>query len=172
MFVLPEIDGSLKVHNRYLQRAGLIQIDEDAPQDATSSGPASSAAPSSASQLPSRGQNGVPGALPIAPAPPDYRRPGTPVSARTKTTPYSTGKSPAFGGGTLLMDAEDIDYSVDANRGKKPPYSYAQLISQAIFDTEEKKLTLNGIYTFIMDKYAFYRHSLGGGWQVRIQSFH
>jgi hypothetical protein len=44
------------------------------------------------------------------------------------------------------------------------------LISQAIFDTEEKKLTLNGIYTFIMDKYAFYRHSLGGGWQVRIQS--
>jgi hypothetical protein len=170
MFVLPEIDGSLKVHNRYLQRAGLIQIDEDAPQDATSSGPASSAAPSSASQLPSRGQNGVPGALPIAPAPPDYRRPGTPISARTKTTPYSTGKSPAFGGGTLLMDAEDIDYSLDANRGKKPPYSYAQLISQAIFDTEEKKLTLNGIYTFIMDKYAFYRHSLGGGWQVRIQS--
>jgi hypothetical protein len=119
--------------------------------------------------LPSRGQNGVPGALPIAPAPPDYRRPGTPVSARTKT-PYSAGKSPAFAGGTLLMDAEDIDYSLDANRAKKPPYSYAQLISQAIFDTEEQKLTLNGIYTFITDKYAFYRHSLGGGWQVGTQS--
>ena len=166
MFVLPQEDGSLEVHNKYLQRAGLIQVDdnETLPKDSAEESP-SVGLPSS-SHAPIRGQNGVTGPLPIAPAPPDYRRPGTPVSARNKA-PFSAGKSPGYAnGGTILMNADDVDLSLDSNQHIKPSYSYAQMISQAILDTEDEKLNLNGIYNFIMDKYAYYRHQLGGGWQV------
>jgi hypothetical protein len=67
------------------------------------------------------------------------------------------------------MNADDVDLSLDSNQHIKPSYSYAQMISQAILDTEEEKLNLNGIYTYIMDKYAYYRHQLGGGWQVSLK---
>ena len=40
------------------------------------------------------------------------------------------------------------------------------MIAQAIFSSDEEKLTLNNIYGWIQDKYAFYRHS-NSGWQVR-----
>lgn len=159
MFVLPEENGSLKVHERYLQRAGLIEVEDDDVQDRNS-------VTTTLASPPSR-TTGLPGQLPIAPAPPDYRRPGTPVSARAKAAPYSTGKSPAYGNGvTMSINGEDVDLSADENRHIKPSYSYAQMISQAILDTKDEKLNLNGIYTYIMDKYAYYRHQLGGGWQV------
>jgi hypothetical protein len=164
MFVLPETDGSLKVHRRYLQRAGLISMEEDEAKDQAAGHPASVDRASSVG--PSRGQNGGTGPMPIAPAPPDYRRPGTPVSARSKA-PYSARKSPAYtNGGTILLSGDDVDLSLDSNCHIKPSYSYAQMISQAILATPDEKLTLNGIYTYIMDKYAYYRHQLGGGWQV------
>ncbi|KAF4632115.1 hypothetical protein G7Y89_g6013 [Cudoniella acicularis] len=164
MFVLPQEEGSLQVDRKYLERAGLIQTaDDDDTQDHDTDAPTSSAAPSGQP----RGQNGS-GPLPIAPAPPDYRRPGTPVSARTKA-PYSVGKSPGFAGGTMLMNADDVDLSLDSNQHIKPSYSYAQMISQAILDTEDEKLNLSGIYSYIMDKYAYYRHQLGGGWQNSIR---
>jgi pSer/pThr/pTyr-binding forkhead associated (FHA) protein len=166
MFVLPEENGSLKIKHEYLLRAGLVQTDDDETNDGEPAASTSPARPSSSGLASSRGQNGLPGPLPIAPAPPDYKRPGTPVSARTKA-PYSTGKSPAYAnGGTILMNADDIDLSLDCNQHIKPSYSYAQMISQAILDTEDEKLNLNGIYNYIMDKYAYYRHQLGGGWQV------
>jgi len=160
MFVLPGLNGSLTVDKRYLQKAGLIQKDE---AEGPHSGPIGPALVDVSPTLSgSRGQN----PLPIAPAPPDYRRPGTPVTSRTKT-PYSTGKSPGYSnGGTMLMNADDVDLSLDSNKHMKPSYSYAQMISQAILDTEDEKLNLNGIYTYIQDKYAYYRHQLGGGWQV------
>jgi pSer/pThr/pTyr-binding forkhead associated (FHA) protein len=163
MFVLPEEDGSLKVHRRYLQRAGLISMEEEEPKDQGLGLPNSARASSLGA---SRGQNGGSGPLAIAPAPPDYRRPGTPVSARSKA-PYSARKSPAYtNGGTILLSGDDVDLSLDSNSHIKPSFSYAQMISQAIFQTEDEKLTLNGIYTYIMDKFAYYRHQHGGGWQV------
>jgi hypothetical protein len=164
MFVLPEEDGSLKVHQRYLQRAGLISMEDDEPKDQGPGLPPSARGSSVGLSL---SQNGAPGNLAIAPAPPDYRRPGTPVSARSKAQ-YSARKSPAYtnGGTILLNNGEDVDLSADASAHIKPSFSYAQMISQAIFNTEDEKLTLNGIYTYIMDKYAYYRHQHGGGWQV------
>jgi hypothetical protein len=164
MFVLPG-DGRLKIHKKYLQRASLIQGDDNDINDTVAGASTPSAPASSSSHAVSRGQNGLPGPLPIAPAPPDYRRPGTPVSARTKA-PYSTKKSGYSNGGTILMNADDIDLSLDSNQHIKPSYSYAQMISQAILAAPEEKLTLNGIYTFIQDNYAYYRHQGGGGWQV------
>jgi hypothetical protein len=65
----------------------------------------------------------------------------------------------------MMESTEEIDYSKDSAKDLKPPYSYATLIAQAIFSSEEEKLTLNSIYNWIMDKYAFYRHSQSG-WQV------
>ena len=66
----------------------------------------------------------------------------------------------------MIESTEEIDYSKDSAKDLKPPYSYANMIAQAIFSSEEEKLTLNNIYTWIMDKYAFYRYSQTG-WQVR-----
>ena len=50
--------------------------------------------------------------------------------------------------------------------GSKPPYSYAQLIIQAITSQKDQQLTLSGIYNYITKKYPFYRNG-DKGWQVR-----
>lgn len=47
----------------------------------------------------------------------------------------------------------------------KPPYSYAQLIVQAITLAQDKQLTLNGIYNHITKNYPYYR-TADKGWQV------
>lgn len=52
--------------------------------------------------------------------------------------------------------------------GKKPPYSYAQLIAQAIASSHEQQLTLSQIYTYIAHKYSYYRLD-DKGWQNSIR---
>lgn len=51
---------------------------------------------------------------------------------------------------------------------EKPAYSYATLITQAIIDSAEKKLTLRAIYSWIMGKYPYFKRQRGG-WQNSIR---
>ncbi|KAL4810325.1 fork head domain-containing protein [Aspergillus unguis] len=117
-------------------------------------------------------QDAVPnsaGAPSLAPAPHFLKRQVTPPPRSPDTIGARTAKqSPLYNRGMMMESTEEIDYSKDSAKDLKPPFSYATLIAQAIFSSEEEKLTLNNIYNWIMDKYAFYRHSQSG-WQNSIR---
>lgn len=179
MFVLPAETSPLHIHDMYLVRAGLAKAEPDAqtadearrklravtPVTGGLSLDSSPRGLSARNTLP-RGQ---PTPQAIAPAPPDYKRLGTPPSARSRTSVIgSSVKSPQFRDiSTMMMHQNDVDLSLDENRNLKPQFSYAQMITQAIMNTAEGKLNLNGIYNFIMNNYSYYKHQQAAGWQVR-----
>lgn len=101
--------------------------------------------------------------MPLAPAPPYFKRATTPpVKAKTDS---NLKQSPMYNRGMMMESTQEIDYSKDSAKDLKPPFSYATMIAQAIFSSDEEKLTLSNIYSWIQDRYAFYRHS-NTGWQV------
>lgn len=51
----------------------------------------------------------------------------------------------------------ELSFQIDNGGDGRPPYSYSQLIVQAIASTKEKQLTLNGIYSYITQNYKYYR---------------
>ncbi|OLN81816.1 Fork-head transcriptional regulator 2 [Colletotrichum chlorophyti] len=167
MFVLPTEISPLHIDPLFLKRAGLSRQNVTSPPQPRTDLPDE---PSSALGSAIRSSRGQQFRQPIAPAPADYKRPGTPPSVlRGKPTP-TQHKSPHYSSsGTLLLNSNDIDLSLDENKHIKPQYSYAQMITQAIINTPEGKLNLNGIYNFIMTNYAYYRNQQAAGWQNSIR---
>lgn len=113
----------------------------------------------------------APGYQSLAPAPPDFKRAATPpnqLDGRNQRGVFDskTTMSPMYGRGMMMESTHEIDYSKDSAKDLKPPFSYATMIAQAIFASEEEKLTLAQIYQYIADRFAFYRFS-NSGWQVR-----
>ncbi|KAE8141128.1 fork head domain-containing protein [Aspergillus pseudotamarii] len=164
MFVTP--GDKANIHPSFVQRAQRLANGEEdvAAWDASQHAhphPVPSGAPET-----SRPPTGQPS---LAPAPHFLKRQVTPPPRSPDTVGARTAKqSPLYNRGMMMESTEEIDYSKDSAKDLKPPYSYATLIAQAIFSSEEEKLTLNNIYNWIMDKYAFYRHSQSG-WQNSIR---
>lgn len=139
VFVLPSEISALHVHPTFLKRCGLSS---------------DSLQPPAPRRQPS-----------LAPAPPEYKRPGTPPCVHrrpTNATSPTAASTPA-----IMVGPNSVDLSLDDNQHIKPQYSYAQMITQAVTNAPEEKLNLNGIYTFIMNSYSYYRHQHAAGWQVR-----
>jgi len=155
MFVLPDKPAS--IHSSFLQRARVLAPTEDDLQLQTTQSNDSSSydtatMPSSQGPRPSSSQQQQ--LLP----------PTVAADNSSQLEPARKKDEPTFPRGVVLT-AENIDYSDDSLKDMKPPYSYAMMIAQAILSSEGEQLTLSAIYSFITERYAFYRHS-NTGWQV------
>jgi hypothetical protein len=160
MFVLPAENEPIQVHKTYLQRAQLIAPDAPVPYK-----PSDMYGAVNRAKL----EGTLPGQVRLAPAPPDYRKADTPVKQRARPGPAST---PQFGsaGGTIIMNTEAIDYQNPDTAHVKPAFTYGQLISQAIMNSENEMATLNEIYEFMKRHYAHYRRpEFFKGWQNSIR---
>lgn len=66
------------------------------------------------------------------------------------------------------MHDQDSSNNMNSKNSTKPPFSYAQLIVQAILSAPDKQMTLSQIYNFISAQYPYYEAN-NRGWQNSIR---
>ncbi|KAL9129987.1 MAG: hypothetical protein Q9217_001709 [Psora testacea] len=113
-------------------------------------------------------QNG----LPVPPTPsfgvPNPRLKTPDSSLRQAPTTSAKKRSPGYKKGMMMESTEQIDYSLDSSKDIKPGCSYASMITWAILSSPDEAISLNGIYQWIRDHYAYYRLT-NSGWQNSIR---
>lgn len=81
--------------------------------------------------------------------------------------PRKTSSDPAVGVREERIESE-MEENLPLGSMIKPALSYACLIAEAINSTDAKRLTLSGIYTYLSDKYPYFRYTKSG-WQNSIR---